>query len=265
LVAIKAQQADAFIKSPDAAIAVFVIYGSDVGRISEMARKAAQHVASRSDPPGEILRIEDADLDDDPDRLLVELQTIPMFGGAKAIRTSVSRRINAAYLKPVLEGTSPPASALIVEAGNLKPSDALRKITEKLSWAAAIPCYADSIRDLSGLIDEVIRGANLKITRHAKDLLQLRLGADRALSRNEIEKLTLYAQGQAEITEADVEAIVGDASATTLDRVTLATMAGKADDAIEALTSATAAGQAAQSCLLALQRHFMTASACGRT
>ena len=52
-------------------------------------------MAARENPPGEIIRIEDGDLEDDPDRLAVELQTMPMFGGRKVVRTTTSRRITA--------------------------------------------------------------------------------------------------------------------------------------------------------------------------
>ncbi|MEO0799474.1 MAG: DNA polymerase III subunit delta [Pseudomonadota bacterium] len=256
MVAVKAQQVDRFLKSIDLAIACCVVYGTDPGGISELAGQAARAFAKRSDPPGEIIRIDDQDLDTDPDKLLVELQTIPMFGGAKVVRTAVSRRINATMLKPILEG-APPAAALIIEAGNLKPSDALRKLAEKTAWAAALPSYIDNDRDIAALIDDVIGAAGLKISPDARELLMGRLGADRALSRNEIEKLTLFAHGATTIEVNDVAAVIGDASAVSLDKLTLAVIAGDARSALEAQQQAEAAGQTAQSMLLALQRQFI--------
>ena len=43
-------------------------------------------------------------LEDDPDRIFVELQTAPMFGGRKIVRATAGRRITAAALKPLVEG-----------------------------------------------------------------------------------------------------------------------------------------------------------------
>ena len=59
----------------------------------------------------------------------------------------------------------------------------------------------------------------MQITPEAKRLLMARLGADRALSRAEIDKLVLYAHGKSTIEESDVEAAVGDAAELALDRI----------------------------------------------
>lgn len=256
MVAVKAQQVSQFLKSIDPAIMVVVIYGTDDGLIRETADKAARMMAKRSDPQGDVLRIEDADLDEDPDKLVVELQTIPMFGGAKVVRTSTSRRINANYLKPTFEA-APPPSALIVEAGSLKPSDALRKLSEKLAWCACLPCYADTTRDLGTLITETLAEHAMTITSDASEALLSRLGADRGLSRAEIEKLALYAHSRQEVTLEDVLAVVGDASSTSIDKIVIAAQSGKAQDALMAMNQAVASGQAGQTILLALQRHFL--------
>ncbi|MEO1651172.1 MAG: DNA polymerase III subunit delta, partial [Pseudomonadota bacterium] len=104
----------------------------------------------------------------------------------------------------------------------------------------------------------IVSDAGQTIAPDARDALIARLGADRALSRNEIEKLTLYATGRHEITVADVDAIVGDASALSLDRINLAVTSGARGRALEAVMQARNAGQASQAVLLGLQRHFAT-------
>ena len=237
-------------------IVTLVVYGSDAGLITETASRAAKALASRDDPPGEILRIEDADLELDPDRLFVELQTIPMFGGTKVIRTTTSRRINANLLKPIFD-TGPPAAALVIEAGNLKATDALRKLAEKPAWSAAIPCFSDGAQDLARMVEEMLSDAGKTIDADARALLLSRLGADRALSRSEIEKLIISIGDQGAVGEADVLQSVGDVSELSLDRIVLAAADGNAREAIAAMERAAAAGQAAQQSLLALQRHFL--------
>lgn len=235
---------------------MLVVYGSDAGLVSEIAETAAHSLSRQETPPGEILRIEDADLEGDPDKLFIELQTLPMFSGAKVIRTSIGRRVNANQLKQVFD-TGPPAAALVVEAGNLKPSDMLRKLAEATSWAAALPCYADSAKDLSRIVDETVAEAGKRIAPDVRELLVSRLGADRALSRREVEKLIIYAGDSSDIREQDVLAVVGDVSELSLDRVTVSAGDGRAREAIEAAERATAAGQTYQAVLLALQRYFL--------
>ena len=74
--------------------------------------------------------------------------------------------------------------------------------------------------------------AHLQNTPEALRLLLSRLGADRALSRAEIEKLALYASGKGKIEEADVEAAVGDAAELAIDRVVLAAGSGRLEAAL---------------------------------
>ena len=253
MVAIKAHQAQSFLNPPGPKVPAVLFYGTDAGLISERATKLAALVAARDS--GEIIRLDDADLDTDPDRLAIELQTIPMFGGSKVVRATAGRRINAAALQPLLDGGTL-AATLIVEAGNLKPTDAMRGLFEKSAQAAAVACYADEARDLEGVIAETLKAHGLGITSDAREMLVARMGADRAMSRGEIEKLALYASGKSEIDAADVEAIVGDASELAIDRTLNAAASGDAARAVAEFSRAVAAGESPQVLIIALQRHL---------
>ena len=232
-----------------------LFYGTDAGLVSERAAKLAAIVAARDNPPGEIIRMEDADLDNDPDRLAVELQTIPMFGGSKVVRATAGRRITAAALEPFIAGDRL-AATLIVEGGNLRPTDTLRTLFEKAPKAAAVACYPDEGHDLETLVRDTLKGHGLAISPEARDLLLTRVGADRALSRGEIDKLALYAAGKSEIDVSDVEAIVGDASQLAIDRVLDGAAGGDAKRAVAEYARALAAGESAQTIILAAQRHL---------
>jgi DNA polymerase-3 subunit delta len=255
MVAVKSHQAPAFLKSLDAATSAILIYGNDAGLVSERARLAAEQLARVSQPPGEIVRIEEADFEQDPDRLAVELKTVAMFGGRRVVRTSVGRKINAQVLTPLL-APGAIAGALVVEAANLRPGDSLRAAFERSKAAAAIACYADEVRDLDRLVSETLRAEALDISAEARQSLLARLGADRALSRSEIEKLALYARGKGKIDVDDVDAVVGDASELAIDAVLFATAAGDAARALTELDRTVGAGESPQAIILALLRHF---------
>jgi DNA polymerase III subunit delta len=255
MVAVKAHQAEAFLRPPGPSVPAVLFYGTDAGLVSERAARLAAVVAARDNPPGEIIRIEDTDLDNDPDRLAVELQTIPMFGGSKVVRATAGRRITAAALEPFIAGDRL-AATLIVEGGNLRPTDQLRTLFEKAGKAAAVACYPDEAHDLETLVRDTLKSHGLAITPEASDLLVTRVGADRALSRGEIEKLALYAAGKAEIDVDDVEAIVGDASQQTIDRILDGAAAGDAKRAVAEYARALAAGESPQMIIAAAQRHL---------
>jgi len=255
MVAVKAHQAEAFLRPPGPSVPAVLFYGTDAGLVSERAARLAAVVAARDNPPGEIIRIEDTDLDNDPDRLAVELQTIPMFGGSKVVRATAGRRITAAALEPFIAGDRL-AATLSVEGGNLRPTDQLRTLFEKAGKAAAVACYPDEAHDLETLVRDTLKSHGLAITPEASDLLVTRVGADRALSRGEIEKLALYAAGKAEIDVDDVEAIVGDASQQTIDRILDGAAAGDAKRAVAEYARALAAGESPQMIIAAAQRHL---------
>jgi DNA polymerase-3 subunit delta len=255
MVAVKAHQASAFLNSPDPKIRAVLLYGSDAGLASERAQALAKASAARSVEPGEILRLDDSDLENEPDRLAIELGTVPMFGGPKVIRTVAGRRVNAAALRGLLEGGRI-EGMLIVEAGNLKPDDTLRTLFEKAPLAAAVACYADASQDLEALVRESVREAGVMMTSEARQALVERLGADRVLSRGEIEKLLLYAGPGAEIGVEDVEAVVGDVSELAIERICFAAASGQAQRAVAECGRAVSAGESPQSIIAATQRHF---------
>jgi DNA polymerase-3 subunit delta len=253
MVAIKAHQADAFLKSPAANLAAFLFFGPDAGLVTERAQRLAEARAT-ADAGSEILRLDDLDLETDSDRLGNELLTVPMFGGRKIVRVTTGRRINANLLKSLI--ATPLEGTLIVEAGNLKGDDALRTAFEKSPTCAAIPCYADEGGAIDRLISEVLTGHKLTISPEARALLAERLGADRALSRSEIEKLALYAHGRARIDPEDIAAAVGDASELAIDRVIDAALAGDARQALDQCDRAFAAGETEHAIIAAAQRHL---------
>ncbi|MCB1507056.1 MAG: DNA polymerase III subunit delta [Hyphomicrobiaceae bacterium] len=255
MVAVKAHLADRFLANPDASLQAILFYGSDAGLVSERAQVTARRIAERETPPGEIIRLDDADVDGDRDRLGVELRTIPMFGGRKVVRVTTGRVINAAVLKDLIDAGDL-AGTLIVEAGNLKPTESLRATFEKAPHAAAVACYGDEGRDLEGLVREVLDGSGIAISPDARSLLVQRLGADRALSRAEIEKLALYAAGKDRIEIDDVDAIVGDVSELAVDRIVNAAASGNAAMAINEFARTVTAGESPQMVISAIQRHL---------
>lgn len=255
MVAIKAHLAANFLKSPDPRLSAFLFFGSDAGLVSERAYLLAKTIAARDTPAGELLKFDDADLESDPDRLAVELETMPMFGGRKVIRATTGRRINANLLKPLVQGGRL-AGTLIVEGGNLRPDEALRALFEKSEHAAAVACYADEAVDLDELVRQVLKANALEITPDARELLVSRLGADRALSRNEIEKLALFAAGNGTIEASDVDTVVGDAAELALDRIPNAAASGDGARTAQECDRWIASGESPQAIILAVQRHF---------
>lgn len=256
MTSIKVGEFERALKATGGLARALLLHGQDEGLVGELAQRAAQRLAELHNPQGEILRLQEQDLAEEPDRAIVELRTVPMFGGPVVLRLRAGAHLKPELVDALIEAAQD-AGGVVIEAGALKKDAKLRKQFEAAPNAAAIACYSDTGADLSRLVDEVLGEAGLTIAAEARTHLVDLLGADRALSRNEIEKLALYADGQAEITIEDIDAVVGDSAAQAVDRVTMAAASGDGALAIRELDRAIAAGQATQTILLALQRHML--------
>jgi DNA polymerase-3 subunit delta len=118
---------------------------------------------------------------------------------------------------------------IVIEAGELRAENPLRKACERAKTAVAIGCYPDGERDLAKLIDDELRVSNLRIAPDARAALMALLGGDRQASRNELKKLALYAHGGGEVTLDDVMAVVADASELKIDPIVDGAFAGRPD------------------------------------
>ena len=253
MVAVKAADVDAFVARPDPARPVVLVFGPDAGLVSERVNALVKSSVDDPNDPFALARLEAEDLAAEPSRLVEEAQTIPLFGGRRAVWVKAGSRniapaVEALLALPAIE------CRVVIEAGDLRRNAPLRALCEKAKNAAALPCYADNERDRERLIDSEMREAGLKLTPDARAMLIPLLGGDRQASRNEIAKLALYAHGRGQVGVDDVAAVVSDASALALDDIVDATFAGRPAELETQLAKARLAGTPAGSILFAVQR-----------
>lgn len=206
---IKAHEADRVLARPDPAWRLFLFYGPDAGLVSERASTLARASVDDVHDAFQLVRMDGDDVAADPLRLVDEANTIGLFGGRRAIRVSVTSKPLLAAVEPLLATPSQDA-VVIVEAGDLQRSNPLRTACERAKTALAVPCYGDAARDLGTIVDEMVRAAGKSIDRQTREMLVGLLGGDRQTSRQEVDKLLLYAGPDAAISQDHVEAVVGD-------------------------------------------------------
>ena len=89
------------------------------------------------------------------------------------------------------------------------------------------PATPDLEGNLARLIDEEMCASGLTISADARAALVPLLGGDRLASRQEIQKVALFAGGKGKVELADVMAVVSDASSLELDEMIDAVFAGR--------------------------------------
>jgi DNA polymerase III subunit delta len=245
MVAVKNADVDRFIARPDPARSVVLVYGPDLGLVRERIDTLVAGAVDDPRDPFALARIEGDALADEPERLVEEAHTVPLFGGRRAVWVKAGGRNFTPAVERVLAAPPGTDCRILIEAGDLKRSAPLRAACERSANAAALPCYADGARDLNRLIDEEMRGAGLTITPDAREALADLIGGDRGTSRSELRKLALYARGNSAVGLDDVLAVVTDATDLTLDAIVDAAFAGNAQDLEAGIAKAQTRGMAA--------------------
>jgi DNA polymerase-3 subunit delta len=245
MVALKAADVDRFVARPDPGKPIALVFGPDAGLVRERADALIRSAVDDVRDPFALALLEGDLLADAPERLVEEAHTIPLFGGRRAILVKAGGRNFTAAVERLLAAPPGGDCRIVIEAGDLKRNAPLRTLCERAPIAAALPCYADSGRDLDRLIDEEMRGAGMSIAPDARSLLASLIGGDRRASRSEIGKLALYAHGKSSIDVEDVVAVVADATIPAVDAVVDAAFAGRPTDLEVHFAKARASGVSA--------------------
>jgi DNA polymerase-3 subunit delta len=254
VVALRGQDINGFMARPDPARPIILLYGPDAGLVRE---RADALIASAIDNPGDpfsMVKLDGDELAAEPSRLVDEAMTMPLFGGRRAIRVRAGSRSFAGGIE-TLAGMQVRDCRIVIEAGDIRPDNLLRKACERATNAVAIGCYPDTERDLAKLIDDEMRSANLRIAQDARASLMALLGGDRQASRNELRKLTLYAHGEGEVTLDHVMTVVADASEMKLDPIVDGAFGGKPSQVESEFGKAMVAGTYPGVIISAAQRH----------
>jgi DNA polymerase-3 subunit delta len=258
MVALRPNEIDPFCAKPPDRVNLVLVFGPDDGLVAERAKSIVSAATKGIDDPFSLVRMTGGDLTSDPIRLVDEALTVSLFGSRRVIWVRDAEPKSCLEAANALLDHPDPKSLVVIEAGDLKKTVALRKRFEEHRSAVAIPCYADSAEDLRRLIEAECRTAGIAIDTDARDLLETLIGGDRLASRGEIQKLLLYARGQQRISVDDVLAIVGDASALAMDELVDAVASGDiaTTDLVDARLAA--AGIHVSVAVGALIRHFQS-------
>jgi len=260
---VKPRSISSFLAKPDPSVQVVLVYGSDEGLVRERAEVLLTSVVGDLSDPFLVADFDAKILKDDPARLSDEAAAIAMTGGRRVVRVRNAANSHAKNFEEFLKNPSGDA-LIVVESGELAKSGALRKVFEKSDRGAALPCYPDEGQGLSQLIADHLRERHkLGIEPGALAYLAERLGSDRRVTRQELDKLALFkgaasdgAAGKRSVTLEDAEQSVGDGGKVQLDEIVFAATGGDLVGLDRNLGRYFSAGENPIPVLRALTRHL---------
>lgn len=245
-----------FVKKPDPKARVILIYGPDNGLMRERSKIIGKTIIPDLNDPFNAVTLTTDILGEDPARLTDEANAMSMMGGARLIKIENGGDKLTALLKEYLT-TPSDENLIIIEAGELGPRSSLRQLCEKAKNAAALPCYVEDERSVSGLIRDVLNEAGFRIEHEAQAMLAANIAGDRAKARNELEKLITYMGDTSKnITVKDVQASTGDIGVSSLETLIYATAGSNPKGALAAFNRLIKEGVAEIVILRSLQNHF---------
>ncbi len=247
---IETRRIDAFVGDPGAC-RVVLFYGEDAGLVRARAEAMTRAVAGSLDDPFRV-----AELDrDDLSHLADEAATLSLTGGRRVVRLrDVTDAATTAAVQVLLRGPAP--GLVVIEGANLPSRSRLRTLLDAARDGAAIACYPEEARALGDTIRRLLTEAGVQVDREALAWLTTQLGADRAATRAEVEKLALYAGPGGTVDLPGAMTCVGDLAGLSLEDALFAATDGDVPTADRALELAIAEGAAPVSVIRAGLMHL---------
>jgi len=255
-VKLESRRIDAFLAAPDPSIRACLIYGPDRGLVGERAARLARAISADPKDAFGVAAVTAEALAAEPSRLYDEAAQLSLMGGRRLVHVAgAGDAVGALFARYLAD---PPAGDgfVVVEGGDLKSRSSLRRAFEAARNAVAVACYPDGPREIEALVRETARAHRMTLAPDAVAYLARSLGGDRALSRQELEKLALFAGAGGAVSLDEAAALVGDSADLSLDDAVLAAAEGDPAGCERALARALAEGEAPIRILRAAQRHF---------
>ena len=214
-----ARRVAAFLADPGA-VRVVLLHGEDEGTIRHCADRLTRAVAGGADDPFRVAWL----AREDHDRLEEEAGAIAMTGGRRVVRVRDVGDALAPAVKRVAEGRGD--SLVVLEAGALPGKSKLRALVEGHPRDAALACYPEEGKALRDAVEAAFAAAGVRVEPDAMQWLVEHLGGDRAATRNELDKLVLYAGPERRLDLDAVRVCVGDQASVSFDDAAFAATAG---------------------------------------
>lgn len=256
----KVQNPQDFLKHTRPELRSLLVYGSNRGLVRDIAQQTAALYCDDMDDPFQTAVFDESSLADDPVRFAEEAITPSLLGSRRFVWL---RFCPEGLAKTIMETVnsvatqSDPASFILIECGELRPTSVFRKAFEAKGHALqAIACYEDTPQNLAKFISDLLMSNGLKIDRDALALLSDQSTGDRHIARRMVEKLTTYAGEATQLSFQDIEACASDGARLDLADAVSAIASGQAARADDLVLRLISRGETAIGLLRMTQSHF---------
>ncbi|MGN7661787.1 MAG: DNA polymerase III subunit delta [Anaplasma sp.] len=214
-----------FFKSPEAYTSV-LLYGSDCSRVGLYTQK----ILDLMNRNGEFVihRMVFAQVAKDPEQLLVNMMTVPMFNQKSLILLTDAKDALGADFKAALEKINPQHCYVIIQARELPGASTLKDYYNRHKTFAAVGCYKED--SVGPVVDDFLSQHGISHTKEAFRLLCDSLQQGSACIQSELEKLLLYLGKDKNLSTEDVQKSLATDLDPVLDDLCVAIADGNLED-----------------------------------
>jgi len=166
-------------------------------------------------------------INDQPEALIDEIQTVSMFNDQKIIIIEQPIDKNIELFEEAFTAL-PDHTLIIILASNLTKTSKIRKFFENSEQYFSCANYEDDFRSNSQQIQNLEKSINKTLNRDIKNYLNQNLSSDRMISKNEIEKLILLYAENNQIPELEnIKLIFNDNPDLGLNKISQLAFSGQ--------------------------------------
>ena len=221
-----------YLARPDPSRPALLIYGQDAMRVALKRVEAVKALTGENaEEEMRLNRMPGAGLRKDPAALMDAIKEVGFFPGPRVVLVEETPDTAADAIRAAIEAWQPGDAVMVVTAGGLAKSSALRKLFEPHKQAVAAPIYDDPPGE-----DEIRRwleAAGLReVPRDAmRDLATLARALDPGDLRQTIEKIGLYKYGDdTPLTPAEIALLAPATIEADLDELLHVVAEGRAGE-----------------------------------
>ncbi len=201
-----------------------LVFGTDVGAIKETAQSIIQIINTDKNPYA-VVELSMDKLKEIPTAFWDEVNAISMFGGRRIIWFKNPSDTFASEWENFLKNDKG-NTFVVLMSDSLNTKSKLVKICDEAKLAGSIACYPETEQDIKQTLLSSLSEEGYLIDADALALFASYLGADKAITRSEVNKLKTYLGNQKQIRLADIQACIGNGSSVVMDDMIYAALSG---------------------------------------
>ena len=196
-----------------------LIHGADQAAVSMMARRVVTALKS------EAQQVDLAAAKAAPGGFLDQMLSLSMFGDRQILLVDGVDETSLKFFEPAFAQTRL-TNFVLATADNLGKLSKLRAAAETASLFACLAVYEEDEAAARERVRKLLSAHNLFWGEGAEEAFFDTVGHDRTIVTCEVEKLSVYAMGQSEVSAGDVSAICGDVANFEVDELVDAVLGG---------------------------------------